>query len=61
MDHFSRHVQLTQTCSPIVLVHGIDDQWQIDLVDLFSLSHVNDDYKFILTCIDVLSKCSGTF
>ena len=39
-----------------VLVHGIDDPWQIDLVDLSSLSHVNDDYKFILTCIDVLSK-----
>ena len=26
-----------------------------DLVDLSSLSHVNDNYKFILTCIDVLS------
>ena len=39
-----------------VLVHGIDDQWQIDLVDLSSLSRVNDNYKFLLTCIDVLSK-----
>ena len=26
------------------------------MVDLPSLSHVNDDYKFILTYIDVLSK-----
>ena len=40
-----------------VLVHGIDYQWQIDLVDLSSsLSRVNDNYKFLLTCIDVLSK-----
>ena len=39
-----------------VLVHGIDDQWQIDMVDLSSLSRVNDNYKFLLTCIDVLSK-----
>ena len=39
-----------------VLVHGIYDQWQIDLVDLSSLSRVNDNYKFLLTCIDVLSK-----
>ena len=39
-----------------VLVLRIDDQWQIDLVDLSSLSRVNDNYKFILTCIDVLSK-----
>ena len=39
-----------------VLVQGIDDQWQIDLVDLSSLSRVNDDYKFLLMCIDVLSK-----
>ena len=39
-----------------MLVNGIDDQWQVDLVDISSLSHVNDDYKFLLTCIDVLSK-----
>ena len=39
-----------------VLVHGTDDQWQIDLVDLSSPSCVNDNYKFLLTCIDVLSK-----
>ena len=39
-----------------VLVHGIEDQGQIDLVDLSSLSRVNDDYTFLLTCIDVISK-----
>ena len=39
-----------------VLVHGIDDQWQMYLVDLSSLSRVNDVYKFRLTCINLLSK-----
>ena len=61
MAHFSRHVHFKQTCCKSfprrrVLVHGIDDQWQIDLVDLSSLSRVNDNYKFLLTCIEVLSK-----
>ena len=37
-----------------VLVHEIYDQWQIDLVDLSSLSRINDNCKFLLTCIDVL-------
>ena len=39
-----------------VLVHGIDIQWKIDLVDLSSPSRVNDDYKLLLTCIDVLTE-----
>ena len=39
-----------------VLVHGIDDQWQIDLVTLSSLSRASDNYTFLLTCIDLLSK-----
>ena len=39
-----------------VLVGGIDDQWQIDLVDLSSLSRENNTFRFLLTCIDVLSK-----
>ena len=34
----------------------IDDLWQADLVDVSSLSKDNDNYKFSLTCIDVLSK-----
>ena len=43
MAHFSRHVHLTYTLhTPVcksfhrrrVLVHGIDDQWKIDLVVL---------------------------
>ena len=39
-----------------VIVHGIDDQCQIDLVGLSPLSRVNDNYKFLLACIDVLSN-----
>ena len=39
-----------------VLVHSIDELWQMDLVDLSKLSKKNDGYKFILSVIDVLSK-----
>ena len=39
-----------------VIVFGIDSQWQADLVDLQSLSQWNRGYKYLLTCIDVLSK-----
>ena len=39
-----------------VLVAGIDQQWQADLVDLKSIAKHNDGYKYLLTCIDVLSK-----
>ena len=39
-----------------VMVNGIDQQWQADLVDMTSLSEYNGGYKYILTCIDVLSK-----
>lgn len=39
-----------------IIVGGFDDQWQIDLVDVSSISDYNDNNKFILTCIDVLSK-----
>ena len=39
-----------------VFVNGLDEQWQCDLCDLTSLSKCNRGYKYILTCIDVLSK-----
>ena len=38
------------------IVEGIDDQWQVDLVDLTKESGSNFNYKYILTCIDVFSK-----
>jgi Integrase core domain/Chromo (CHRromatin Organisation MOdifier) domain len=39
-----------------VLISAIDEQWQADLADLGSLSKFNDNFKFLLTCIDVFSK-----
>ena len=39
-----------------VIVFDIDSQWQADLVDLQHLSRWNQGYKYLLTCIDVLSK-----
>lgn len=35
---------------------GIDDLFQADLVDLTALANRNDSHRYILTCIDVLSK-----
>ena len=39
-----------------VVVFGIDEQFQADLVDLQNLSRYNKDYKYLLTCIDIFSK-----
>ena len=39
-----------------VVVSGINDQWQADLVDVSSLASSNDKHTFILTVIDVFSK-----
>ena len=39
-----------------VFVNGLDEQWQCDLCHLTSLSQWNRGHKYILTCIDVLSK-----
>ena len=39
-----------------VIVTGIDDQWQADLVGISPLARFNKGYKFLLTCIDVFSK-----
>ena len=39
-----------------VVVHGLDHQWQADLTDMPNMSQYNDNYNYILTVIDVLSK-----
>ena len=39
-----------------VIVSAIDQQWQADLVDVSSISKHNNNNKFLLTCIDVMSK-----
>ena len=38
------------------LSFGLNDLWQADLVDLSRLSKTNDGFKYLFTCIDVLSK-----
>ena len=45
--HFLRRKTITR---------GINDLWHADLVDVSSLSKYNDSYRYLLTCIDVLSK-----
>ena len=39
-----------------MVVYGIDHQWQADLVDLGKLASYNKGFKYLLTCIDVLSR-----
>ena len=39
-----------------VIVGAIDEQWEADLVIMDSLATYNNNYKYILTVIDVLSK-----
>ena len=35
---------------------GIDDLWQMDLMEMIPYSRINKGYKYILTCIDVFSR-----
>lgn len=39
-----------------VLMVGIDNHWQVDLVDVSSIARFNRSHKFILTVIDTFSK-----
>ena len=39
-----------------VYARSIDELWQMDLCDMQSLSRYNKGFKYLLTCIDVLSK-----
>lgn len=39
-----------------IIVSGMDDQWQADLVDVSKLKRDNDGTTFLLTTIDILSK-----
>lgn len=50
-----RPVRLNFKTRPII-VHGIDEHWQLDLVDLKKLSRFNSGFKYLLVCIDVFSK-----
>ena len=35
---------------------NIDEQWQMDLADMFQIQRQNNGYRYILTCIDILSR-----
>ena len=39
-----------------VYSNGIDDVWQMDLVDMTKFSKNNKGFKFLITCLDVFSK-----
>ena len=39
-----------------IVVQSLDQQWEIDLSDLSSISKENKGYRYLFCCIDVLSK-----
>lgn len=39
-----------------VIIKGIDDLWQADLVEMIPYATVNKNYKYLLTVIDCFSK-----
>lgn len=39
-----------------VIVAGIDSQWDADLMDMTQLGKYNKPFKYVLLCIDILSK-----
>jgi transposase InsO family protein len=41
---------------PRVFVKHMDDQWAIDLCDMVNLVRYNEGNRYMLTCIDILSK-----
>ena len=56
-DTYSIHKPVKKTFSRNrIIVSDIDEQWQIDLMDVQNISRYNDGYRYILICIDVLSK-----
>lgn len=38
------------------IVFGIDDTWQADLIDMQNVSKYNNNYRYLLSIIDVFSK-----
>ena len=37
-------------------VNAVDDQWQMDLAEMQDLQRHNQGFRYILTCIDILSR-----
>ena len=58
-DIYSRHLPLRKKFpTRKVIVNGIDDQFQADLVEMIPYAKENDGFKYLLTCIDCFSKFS---
>lgn len=43
-----------------VIMKGIDDLWQADVVEMGNYSTENNGYKYLLTVIDTFSKYAWT-
>lgn len=41
-------------------VNNIDEQWQMHLADMIQLQRQNKNHRYILTCIDILSRYGWT-
>ena len=43
-----------------VVMKGLNETWQVDLIDMQKYAKINRNYKYILTIIDILSKFAYT-
>ena len=55
-ESYTIHKQTRRGKRRRIVVNDIDEQWELDLSDLPALTQHNDGYRYILCCIDVLSK-----
>ncbi len=55
-DSYTLHKQTRRGKRNRIVVSDIDEQWEMDLADLPAITDANDGYRYILCCIDVLSK-----
>lgn len=39
-----------------VIVEGLDDQWDVDLMDMKDVANKNDGYQYVLVAIDIFSR-----
>ena len=53
--HTSHHPSRKRFKRNVVHVDGIDEQWDMDLMDMTYVSKHNDGYQFILVAIDIFS------
>ncbi len=55
-DSYTLHKQTRRRRRNRIVVYNIDEQWELDLTDLGSIAEFNDGYRYLLCCIDTLSK-----